>query len=108
MPRWMASAAGRYGTVLTNGFAFAGGMVPTHCVLASWAAPARMRGELMLLLLLDMLAPAISMLTCGIFAAPVLARGAALAPFDLAGVAIGTTAFRPRPQGFTAASAVRS
>lgn len=106
----MASAAGRYGTVLTNGFASAGGMVPTHCVLASWAAPARMRGELtlLLLLLLGMLAPAISMLACRIFAAPVLARGAALAPFDLAGVAIGTAAFRPRPQGFTAASAFRS
>lgn len=99
MPAAFATRSGRYavGTTagIVTGLASVGGMVVALYVLASRDNPAKMRAALTMFLFIGMFTSLGHMLLYGVMTETALVRGAVLTPIVLAGVFIGTCAFRP-------------
>lgn len=104
MPATLATTRGRYvvGTTagIVTGLASVGGMVVALYVLASQAKPKEMRAALTMFLFIGMFTSLLYLLLYGVMTQAALIRGAVLTPVTLAGVLIGTLAFKPTWQVF--------
>lgn len=99
MPAALTTTPGRYlvGTTagIVTGLASVGGMVIALYVLASRAPATRMRAALTMFLFIGMFTSLGHMLAYGVMTQTALLRGAILVPMTLAGVYLGTWAFKP-------------
>ncbi|MBL3705003.1 TSUP family transporter [Sulfitobacter sp. BDSS02] len=99
MPAVLTSTSGRYvvGTTagIVSGLASVGGMVVALYVLASRAPATQMRAALTMFLFIGMFTSLGHMLLYGVMTETALFRGAILIPITLAGVLLGTWAFKP-------------
>jgi len=99
MPAALTSMPGRYvvGTTagIVTGLASVGGMVVALYVLASRAPAAQMRAALTMFLFIGMFTSLGHMLFYGVMTEAAFIRGAILIPITLAGVFLGTWAFKP-------------
>jgi uncharacterized membrane protein YfcA len=99
MPAALTSTPGRYvvGTTagIVTGLASVGGMVVALYVLASRAPAAQMRAALTMFLFIGMFTSLGHMLLYGVMTETAFTRGAILIPITLAGVFLGTWAFKP-------------
>lgn len=99
MPAALTSNSGRYviGTIagIVTGLASVGGMVVALYVLASRAPATQMRAALTMFLFIGMFTSLGHMLLYGVMTETALIRGAILIPIALAGVFLGTWAFKP-------------
>ncbi|MEP4030864.1 sulfite exporter TauE/SafE family protein [Roseibium polysiphoniae] len=99
MPAALSSVPGRYavGTTagIVTGLASVGGMVIALYVLASRAPATQMRAALTMFLFIGMFTSLGHMLLYGVMTETAFTRGAILIPITLAGVFLGTGAFKP-------------
>lgn len=99
MPAALTSKSGRYviGTTagIVTGLASVGGMVVALYVLASRAPATQMRAALTMFLFVGMFTSLGHMLLYGVMTETAFIRGAILIPITLAGVFLGTWAFKP-------------
>jgi uncharacterized protein len=99
MPAVLISTPGRYavGTIagVVTGLASVGGMVVALYVLASRAPASQMRAALTMFLFIGMFTSLGHMLLYGVMTETAFIRGAILTPMTLAGVFLGTWAFKP-------------
>jgi len=99
MPAALTTTPGRYsvGTTagIVTGLASVGGMVIALYVLASRAPATRMRAALTMFLFIGIFTSLGHMLLYGVLTQTALLRGAFLVPMTLAGVFLGTWAFKP-------------
>lgn len=104
MPAVLATKPGQYGVGTTagivTGLASVGGMVVALYVLASQAKPKEMRAALTMFLFIGMFTSLVYLVLYGVMTQTAFIRGAVLAPATLAGVLIGTLAFKPAWQVF--------
>jgi uncharacterized protein len=102
MPASLSSKLGRYivGTTagIVTGLASVGGMVVALYVLASRAPASRMRATLTMFLFIGMFTSLGHMLLFEVMTETAFVRGAVLTPITLAGVFLGSWAFKPRWQ----------
>ena len=103
-PAFLATRPGLWGSGLlagvATGLASVGGMVVALYALARDGPPARTRASLVMFLFAGMFTTGAWLLASGMLDRLALARGAALAPFVVAGVLLGSALFRPALQGF--------
>ncbi len=99
MPASLSSTPGRYvvGTTagIVTGLASVGGMVVALYVLASRAPVSQMRAALTMFLFIGMFTSLGHMLLFEVMTETAFVRGAILTPITLAGVFLGTWAFKP-------------
>ena len=99
MPAVLTSTSGRYGVGTTagivTGLASVGGMVVALYVLTSRTPPAQMRAALTMFLFISMFTSLGHMLLYGVMTDVAFIRGTILIPVTLAGVLLGTWAFKP-------------
>ncbi len=106
-PRTPAALATKSGGFLTGvtagsatGLASVGGMVVALYVLANRAQPTRMRATLTLYLFIGMFTSLVFLFLYDMINHTVVLRAGVLIPFALAGVLLGTYAFKPAMQKF--------
>lgn len=104
MPVALTTMPGRYAVGATagivTGLASVGGMVVALYVLASQAKPKEMRAALTMFLFIGMFTSLTYLLLYGVMTQAAIIRGVVLTPITLAGVFLGTFAFRPALQTF--------
>lgn len=104
MPAALATTPGRFATGATagiaTGLASVGGMVVALYVLASRTQPKQMRATLTMFLFIGMFTSFFYLTFYGVLTQTAIMRGAVLVPLTLAGVLLGTFAFKPALQKF--------
>ncbi len=104
MPAALATMPGRYAVGATagivTGLASVGGMVVALYVLASQAKPKEIRAALTMFLFIGMFTSLTYLLLSGVMTQAAIIRGMVLTPLTLAGVFLGTIAFKPALQAF--------